>query len=147
MNLLVSNHLILLGLRSFSAISPIWSWILFHESMALTVTENFPKLFVLKDFLWRRPFLEKVVLYIVVNIIAELKQLLKIGGSMLFSALLMKRILSIIVLSLNFRILFFQKKGLEWKFQGWNNIILMAVFCSIIIRWIALEFWAHIRLA
>ena len=50
MNLLVSNYLILLGLRSFSAVSPTRSWILFHESMALTMTENFPKLFILKDF-------------------------------------------------------------------------------------------------
>ena len=56
MNLLVNNYLILLGLRSFSAISCIWSCILFHESMALTGTENFPKLFVLKDFLWRWVF-------------------------------------------------------------------------------------------
>ena len=46
MNLLVSDHLVLLGLRFFSA---IWSCILFHESMALTVTENSPKFFVLKD--------------------------------------------------------------------------------------------------
>ena len=51
MNLLLSNHLILLSLRSFSAISPILSGILLHESMALTVTENFPKLFVRKYFL------------------------------------------------------------------------------------------------
>ena len=40
--------------------------------MALTVTENFPKLLVLKDFLRRQFFIEDVVL-VVVNIIAELK--------------------------------------------------------------------------
>ena len=60
MNLLVSDHLVLLGLRFFSAISPVWSCILFHESMALTVTENFPKFFVLKhiyeDGLLKRKF-------------------------------------------------------------------------------------------
>ena len=42
---------------------------------------------------------------IVLNILVELKLVFK--ESMLFSALLMKRILSIIVLSLNFRIVFF----------------------------------------
>ena len=55
---------------------------------------------------------------IVVNIIAELKPVLKIGGSMLFIALLMKRILSIIVLPLNFGIFFFfEKKGLNESFE------------------------------
>ena len=127
MNLLVSNHLILLRLRSFSAISPVWSYILFHESMALTVTENFPKLFVLKDFFMMMAFYGKSCT-IVVNITGELKPVFKDGGSMLLSVWLMKRMLSIIVLSLNSRILFFRKKELEWEFQGWNNIILMVFF-------------------
>ena len=141
----MSNHLILLGLRSICAISPIWSWILFHEPMAVTVTGNFPKLLVLKDFLWRWLFIEKVVLWWWI-LQQNWNQFLKIGGSMLFIAWLMKRILSILVLSLNFRILFFWKRRLEWEFGGWKDIILMAFFCSIIICRIALEFWAHLRL-
>ena len=40
-----------------------------------------------------------------------------------------------------------KKKGLEWEFQGWNDTFLMALLCSIVICWIALEFWAHIALA
>ena len=117
MNLLVSNHLILLGLRSFSAISPVWSYILFHESMALTVTENFPKLFVLKDFFMMMAFYGKSST-IVVNITGELKPVFKDGGSMLLSVWQMKRMLSIIVLSLNSRILFFQKKNLNESFKA-----------------------------
>ena len=50
MNLSVSNHLILLDVRSFTAISPIWFCISFHESMALRMVENFPKPLVLNDF-------------------------------------------------------------------------------------------------
>ena len=117
MNLLVSNHLILLRLRSFSAISPVWSYILFHESMALTVTENFPKLFVLKDFFMMMAFYGKSCT-IVVNITGELKPAFKDGGGMLLSVWLMKRMLSIIVLSLNSRILFFQKKNLNESFKA-----------------------------
>ena len=81
---------------------------------------------------------------LLLNIIVEMKPFFKIGGSILFSALLIKRT-SVIVLSLNFRTLFFWKKSIEWEFQDWN-IILIAV-CSMIICPIALEFWTHTRLA
>ena len=78
MNLSVHNHLILLGLRSFSVISTIWSCILLYEVMALTtMTENFLKLFNMKDFLWRLSFIEELVTTIIVNIIAELKSVFK----------------------------------------------------------------------
>ena len=53
MNLLKSNHLILLVLRLFSYL-PMWPCILF---LVLTVIGNFPKLFVLEDFSWRCPFI------------------------------------------------------------------------------------------
>ena len=58
MNLLVNNHLILLDLRSFSAMSHIWPSILFYESMVLTVTENVPiisleRFFMKVAFHWR----------------------------------------------------------------------------------------------
>ena len=132
MNLLVSNHLILLRLRSFSAISPVWSYILFHESMALTVTENFPKLFVLKDFFMMMAFYDESRT-IVENITGELKPVFKDAGSMLLSVWLSKRILSIIVLSLNSRILFFWKKNLNESFKAEMILFWWGFFCSIII--------------
>ena len=51
-----------------------------------------------------------------VNIIAELNPDFKSAGNMLFSALLIKRTLLIIVLSLNFRYCFSDKKGPESEF-------------------------------
>ena len=52
--------------------------------MALTVTENFPKLFVLKDFFMMMAFYGKSCT-IVVNITGELKPAFKDGGGMLLS--------------------------------------------------------------
>ena len=46
MNFSVVTHLILFGLRSFDAISPILCFILFHKSMAFIVTEYLRKISV-----------------------------------------------------------------------------------------------------
>ena len=94
---------------------------------------------------------------ILMNIIAEMKPIFQTGGSMLFSALVLKRT-SIVVLSLIFRTLFFWKKNtwmrvlrlfwkklLDWEFRD-CNIILIAL-CSMIICWPTLEFWTLVRLA
>ena len=127
MNLLASNHLILLGLRSFSAISPIWSWILFHESMALKVIENFPKLFVQKDFFMKMAFYRGSCTT-VVNIVVELKPVFKDRRKHVIQCFFNENKVFYHSLSLNFRIIFFWKKGLEWEFQGWNYIILITFF-------------------
>ena len=52
--------------------------------MALTVTENFPKLFVLKDFFMMMAFYDESRT-IVENITGELKPVFKDAGSMLLS--------------------------------------------------------------
>ena len=65
--------------------------------MALRVTENLPKLLYIPEIFFMKMTFHRRRYTVVVNIIAQLK--LKIGRSMLFSALLMKGTLSVIVVS------------------------------------------------
>ena len=127
MNLLVSNHLILVGLRSFCVISRIRPCILFHESMALTVTENFQNHLSWKIFFMEMAFYRESCA-IVVNTIAELKPVFKDKRKHVIQCFTNEKNIIYHSLVTKLENIIFLKKRLEWEFRGWNDIILMAFF-------------------
>ena len=121
MNLSFSNHVILFGLRSMCYFTHLTlHFILWIKG---TCGDKFSKIINPKRFFMKMAFHRKSCT-IVVNIVAEFELVFK-NRKYLFSALQMKRTLSIIVMSLKFRILFLFKKWFEREFLGWNDILFL----------------------
>ena len=111
-----------MGIDPYVAYLLIIFWVLFHDSIAFTVTEYFIYLFCL---------IKKFYEITVSRNEEKQNHVLKTDGDKLFKDLLENKIFSKQILSWNFKIEFCLNRGLLCKFLGWKLIILIALFVKL----------------